>query len=134
MNANTTQPLVSMRLDKWLWVARFFKTRQLAIEAVNGGKVHLDGQRTKPSKEVKPGSKLSIRKGTLEWDIEVLGLNMQRRPASEAVLLYKESVESIESRKQMLEMQRLNPEPGKFGNARPTKRDRRQIHRFISQT
>ena len=70
-----------VRLDKWLWAARFFKTRQLAAEAINGGKVHLNGMRTKPGKEIKEGSKLRIHKGSLELDIEVRVLATQRRPA-----------------------------------------------------
>jgi ribosome-associated heat shock protein Hsp15 len=119
-----------MRLDKWLWVARFFKTRQLAVEAINGGKVHLNGQRSKPGKDVQSGSHLRIHKGSLEWDIEVVGLTKQRRPASEAVLLYSESEESKMQRARLLEERRLlkatRPQP----STRPSKRDRRMIHRF----
>jgi ribosome-associated heat shock protein Hsp15 len=119
-----------MRLDKWLWVARFFKTRQLAVEAINGGKVHLNGQRCKPGKEVQPGSRLRIHKDSLAWDIEVVGLAKQRRPASEAILLYSESEESKTRRAQLLEERRLlkatRPQP----STRPSKRDRRMIHRF----
>jgi len=129
----TAQPL-TMRLDKWLWVARFFKTRQLAIAAVNGGKVHLNGQRSKPSKEVKIGSKLRIHKGILEWEVEVLGLATQRRPASEAALLYREFAESVAQREKMLVAERLNKDSKtNFGNSRPSKKDRRQIHRFTSE-
>lgn len=124
----------AMRLDKWLWVARFFKTRQQAIEAINGGKIHLNGQRSKPSKEVKPGSVLRIHKGILEWKIEVLGLATQRRPAAEAMLLYREDEASIAEREKMLMMQRLDKESKtNFGNSRPTKKDRRQIHRFTNE-
>ncbi|MCG8426168.1 MAG: RNA-binding S4 domain-containing protein, partial [Chromatiales bacterium] len=97
------QELTSLRLDKWLWAARFFKTRQLAIEAINGGKVHLNGQRTKPGKEVKVGSRLRIHKGSLEWDITVLMIPRQRRPASEAIHFYQETTESIEKREQIIE-------------------------------
>jgi len=121
----------TMRLDKWLWVARFFKTRPLAVEAINGGKVHLNGQRSKPGKEVKPGNRLRIHKGLLEWEIEVLGLAAQRRPATEAVRLYRESEESKARREQFLAEQPLLREAGHTpGGPRPTKRDRRQIHRF----
>ncbi len=127
------QNLSAMRLDKWLWVARFFKTRQLATEAINGGKVHLNGQRTKPGKEVKPGSRVRIHKASLEWDIEILGLAKQRRPASEAVLLYQETETSKQERERTLEERRIlrasDPRPGQ----RPSKRDRRQIHRFIQK-
>jgi ribosome-associated heat shock protein Hsp15 len=89
------EALTSLRLDKWLWAARFFKTRKLAAEAVSGGKVHLNGQRTKPSKEVKVDSHLLIHKEQFSWDITVLGINAHRRPATEAVLLYKESEASL---------------------------------------
>jgi ribosome-associated heat shock protein Hsp15 len=122
---------VGMRLDKWLWAARFFKTRKLATEAINGGKVHLNGQRTKPGKEVKPGSRLRIHKGALEWNIEVLVLPAQRRPASEAVNFYREDEASREKREKLIEQQRLlreaSPRPP---SQRPSKRDRRLIHRF----
>ncbi len=125
--------LSAMRLDKWLWVARFFKTRQLATEAINGGKVHLNGQRTKPGKEVKPGSRVRIHKSSLEWDIEILGLAKQRRAAAEAVLLYQETDVSKQERERTLEERRIlrasDPRPSK----RPSKRDRRQIHRFIQK-
>ena len=91
-----------MRLDKWLWAARFFKTRKLATEAVLGGKVHLNGQRTKPGKEVQIGSLLNISKNSLDWEIEVLVLPKQRRPASEAVTFYSESPASMEKREKQL--------------------------------
>jgi len=119
------------RIDKWLWAARFFKTRNLAIEAVNGGKVHLNSQRTKPAKEVHIGDMLTIRKGEIEWIVEVLALSVQRRSATEAALLYVETEESqkkralgAEARKQMYAEQRPR------GMGRPTKKDRRVIHRF----
>ena len=127
------QELDSIRLDKWLWAARFFKTRQRAVEAINGGKVHLNGQRTKPGKEVKPGARLRIHKGSLEWDIEVVGVAKQRRPASEAVLLYDESEESKTRRHRQVEEQRLlkagRPKPV----GKPSKRDRRMIQRFTQK-
>ena len=122
--------LSSIRLDKWLWTARFFKTRQRAVEAINGGKIHLNGQRTKPGKEVKPGTRLRIHKGSLEWDITVVGVAKQRRPASEAMLLYDEAEESKTRRYRQVEEQRLlranQPKPA----GKPSKRDRRMIHHF----
>lgn len=128
------QDLGAMRLDKWLWAARFFKTRQLATEAINGGKVHLNGSRTKPGKEVKPGARLRIHKASLEWDVEVLGLSRQRRPAPEAAQLYRETEASREARERILEERRIlrasEPRPAH----RPSKRDRRQIHRFIQKS
>jgi ribosome-associated heat shock protein Hsp15 len=121
----------NMRLDKWLWAARFFKTRKLACEAINGGKIHLHGQRTKPGREVKPGALVRIHKGALEWNIEVLIIPKQRRPASETRTFYSEAAGSISQRETVIEQQRLlraaSPArpPG-----RPGKRDRRLIHRF----
>ncbi|MGE5153903.1 MAG: RNA-binding S4 domain-containing protein, partial [Bdellovibrio bacteriovorus] len=79
-----------IRLDKWLWAARFFKTRALAVEAINGGKVQVNGQRAKPGRAIRPGARLSIHKGSLEWTLSVLALSRQRRSASEAALLYLE--------------------------------------------
>ena len=126
-----TEPLERQRLDKWLWAARFFKTRQLAGEAINGGKVHLNGQRTKPGKEVRAGSQLRIHKGSLEWELEVLDLSRQRLPASEAVKLFRENDASQLRRQQQLEQRRaeraLAPRPHL---GRPSKRDRRKIERF----
>lgn len=120
-----------MRLDKWLWAARFFKTRKLAVEAVNGGKVHLNGQRTKPGREIHAGSCLQISKESLEWDITIQQLPKQRRPASEAIHFYTESEESRQKREAMLEEQRALREAQPLQpKGRPNKRDRRLIHRF----
>ncbi len=119
-----------VRLDKWLWAARFFKTRRLAVEAIEGGKVQVDGQRTKPSRAVRPGMVLTIRKESLEWKVQVLGLSRQRRPAAEAALLYAETEESRTRREALVQSRRaLGQAPGASGE-RPTKRDRRQIQRF----
>ena len=121
----------SLRLDKWLWAARFYKTRKLAAEAVAGGKIHLNGQRTKPGKEVKIGSKLMISKDHYTWDIAITGINSQRRPAKEAVLLYEETAESHAKRQQQVAQQR--EEKALFNQShdqRPNKKQRRQIHRF----
>jgi ribosome-associated heat shock protein Hsp15 len=128
-------PSASMRLDKWLWAARFFKTRQLATEAINGGKVHLNGQRSKPGKEVHIGTRLRIHKGSLEWDIEVLALSKQRRPAAEAVRWYAETASSKNRREQHLEEQRLlrSAHPHTAAAGKPNKKDRRMIHRFTNK-
>ena len=119
-----------MRLDKWLWVARFFKTRQLAIEAINGGKVHVNGQRTKPGKEITPGTELSITKEPYAWEITVTALHGQRRPAPEAALLYEETPESLARRQEELVRRREEREMGIPADSRPNKRERRLIHRF----
>ncbi|ALG67559.1 RNA-binding S4 domain-containing protein [Beggiatoa leptomitoformis] len=119
-----------VRLDKWLWAARFFKTRSLAIEAINGGKVHINQHRTKPAKEVHIGDELRIQQGYAERTVIIKGLLKQRRPASEAVLLYEETADSLQKRQTMQEHHHLEllTRPTRAG--RPTKRDRRLIHHF----
>ncbi|HEY3432913.1 MAG TPA: S4 domain-containing protein [Rhodocyclaceae bacterium] len=119
-----------MRLDKWLWAARFYKTRSLASDAVDGGKVKLGGANVKPAKDVKPGDRLHIRAGEQEYEVIVVALNEQRRPAPEARLLYEETAESLEKRAKEAELRKLAPVPGEDQRGRPTKRDRRQMSRF----
>lgn len=119
-----------MRLDKWLWAARFFKTRQLAIHAINGGKVHLNGQRAKPGKEIAVGARLAISKDQYTWTVTVAALSAQRRPAPEAVLLYEETPESIAKRQEEISRKREEKAAGIQPEGRPTKKDRRLIHRF----
>ena len=92
-----------MRLDKWLWAARFFKTRSQAADAAEGGKVKLNGAFAKPAKELKPGDRLHIRTEGEDWEVEVLGFNAQRRPAAEARLLYRETPESLRKRAEAAE-------------------------------
>jgi len=118
------------RLDKWLWAARFFKTRALAAEAVSGGKVHVNGERVKPARAVKPGDRLKITRGQLEYDIVICQLNAQRRPAKEAQLMYEESAASIKAREEQQAMNRAMNAAMSFGDRRPSKKDRRQIVRF----
>jgi ribosome-associated heat shock protein Hsp15 len=125
-------PEASQRLDKWLWAARFFKTRQLAVEAINGGKVQVDGQRCKPSRVVRPGARLHIHKGELAWEIEVRALSKQRRPASEAVLLYAEDEASRLRRQELARAAREQAQLNPRVRGRPTKRDRRQLEAFTS--
>lgn len=128
--AGKTGAAERMRLDKWLWAARFFKTRQLAIDAINGGKVHLNGQRAKPGKEIAVGARLTISKDQYTWDITVAVLSAQRRPAPEAALLYEETPESLTRRQDEVARRREEKEYGIQPEGRPNKKDRRLIHRF----
>lgn len=117
---------LKVRLDKWLWAARFFKTRALAKEMIEGGKVHYNGQRTKSSKVVEIGAELQIRQGFAEKTVEVLGLSEQRRGASEAQQLYRETEESINKRE--LE-QAQRKQLGSGPDHRPNKKSRRELLR-----
>ncbi len=123
-------PEVSERIDKWLWAARFFKTRSLAARAVTGGKVEVDGARAKPARRIRPGARLTIRRGALEWVVVVRGLNRERRPAREAVLLYEETPESREARASEEARRRQAQARREHGLGRPTKRDRRELDRL----
>lgn len=129
-NFGDTIPADRIRLDKWLWAARFFKTRQLAIDAINGGKVHVNGQRAKPGKDIAVGTRLEITKEPYSWDITVTALNAQRRPAAEAALLYEETPESHAKRQEEVARRREEREFGIQPEGRPDKRGRRLIHRF----
>jgi ribosome-associated heat shock protein Hsp15 len=123
----TDQPL---RLDKWLWAARFFKTRSIAKAAVENGKVLYDDRKTKPSRNVEVGAELSIRQGFEKKSVLVLQLSGQRRSAKEAAELYSETEQSIQEReKRVAERKQLNAgQP--ISESRPTKKQRRQIHKF----
>ena len=118
------------RIDKWLWVARFFKTRGLAAAAIDGGKVKWNGQQVKPAREVKCGDVLEIVAGESRWVIVVQGLNSQRRPAPEARLLYRETPESRVERERQQELRKLAPTPGAGLRGRPTKKAGRLIRGF----
>ena len=131
-----------LRIDKWLWAARFFKTRGLAQEAVEGGRVRIAspggdlgnkgdiGERIKPSREVRLGDLLHIQIGDLVWHVSVRGLSDHRGPAPVARELYEELPESIAARQTQIENRRAQMEPGSSIRGRPTKKDRRLIHRF----
>lgn len=127
----TTTQTARVRIDKWLWAARFFKTRSLATDAVSGGKVRLNQQRTKPAKEVHVGDRLMIRTGYVERGVIIRALSTQRRGAKEAVLLYEETPESIEQREQEVKLRRQAAALRPRGVGRPTKKERRLIHRFV---
>jgi ribosome-associated heat shock protein Hsp15 len=129
---NTTQ-LDRMRLDKWLWAARFFKTRSLAIQAIGLGRVKLNGERVKPAREVKPGDRLEVQLGDAGWTLTVRALAVQRGPAPVAQALYEEDPASCARRQQQMNERRLAASPAATVKGRPTKRDRRQIHRFTGE-
>jgi ribosome-associated heat shock protein Hsp15 len=116
-----------VRVDKWLWAARFFKARGAATEAVLGGRVHVNGARVKPSKEVGPGDTLEIHRDETEWTVVVRGVADKRGPASVAATLYDETPESRELRERRAQERRLARPPGSDLGARPTKQDRRRI-------
>jgi len=120
----------SLRIDKWLWAARLFKTRSLATAAVHAGRVKLNGSTVKPARELRPGDTLALVIGDSHWTVTVRGLNEQRRPASEAQQLYEETPESSARRAAFRETQRLAPTPGSDLRGRPTKKARRQIKGF----
>ena len=117
-----------IRIDKWLWAARFYKTRSLAAQAVEAGRARLHGERVKPSKDVRAGDRITVRVGELEWAVEVRGLSERRGPASDAAKLYVEGEESRSRRELMLAVRKATPAPVTDG--RPTKRDRRRLELF----
>lgn len=125
-----TEAMAKVRIDKWLWAARFFKTRNLAKQAIDGGKVHLDGQRVKASKDITVGMTLVVRQGWDEKEVVVCALSEQRRGATEAQQLYFETEQSVAKRELNATQRKL---AGAFAAApeqRPNKKQRRQIHRF----
>ena len=119
--------LASIRIDKWLWAARFFKTRSFAAQAVSSHKVKWNGEPVKSSREVKPGDEIEITAGEVRQIVIVTGVSDQRRPASEARLLYAETPASLASRTKQQELRRLAPMPGANLRGRPTKKDGRLI-------
>lgn len=128
--ADSDKDTPKVRLDKWLWAARFFKTRTLAKEAIEGGKVHYNGARTKPGKTVDIDARLTIKQGWDEKEVVVLGIQERRKSAKEAVLLYEETPESLKDREerawQRKQMQMAQLPPAR----RPTKKQRRDIIKF----
>ena len=121
-----------VRIDKWLWAARFFKTRSLAAQAVAGGKVHFNGARIKPARMVQAGDELRIRRGEVEFVVIVQDVAEKRGPAKEAQLLYNETEASIRSREEIRERRRLEAADRMYGPVkRPDKRARRRIRSFI---
>ena len=119
-----------MRIDKWLWAARFFKTRSLASDEIKHGRVQIDQHDVKPSHEVRVGELLTIVQAKIPRTVLVKGLREQRGPAPVAQQLYEETPQSLQTRAQLVERQRLSPEPAlSLVHGRPTKRDRRELQR-----
>lgn len=130
MNHEQQQESV-VRIDKWLWAARFFKTRALASAAVSGGHVQVSGSRVKPSRNVQVGNKLQIRRGEELFEIDVLALSEHRGPAKEAALLYAETEDSQAKREAARELRKQIGGPMARPEGRPDKRDRKKIRQFI---
>ena len=129
-----TNDIQRLRLDKWLWAARFYKTRNIAKQAIEGGKVHYNGARCKVSKEVEVGGILTLRTGWDEREVEIIAISGQRRGAPEAALLYRETEASVVKREQhAADRKALGPAAGVLHTERPNKKQRRQIHRFREQ-
>ncbi|MGH7572305.1 MAG: RNA-binding S4 domain-containing protein [Gemmatimonadota bacterium] len=120
---------VAVRLDRWLWAARWFKTRRLATEAVTGGKVHLNGRRVKPASDVRAGDEVRLRKGPYTFTVVVQAVSERRGPAKEAAALYEETEESATARELRRIQMRDMPVPTYEGKGRPTKRERRKLDR-----
>jgi len=116
-----------VRLDRWLWAARFFKTRALAAAAVAGGKVQVNGSRAKPAKQVQLGDNLRVRLGPYDWIITVSAVTERRGSARDAQLLYDESPDGRAARERLAEAHKIAPTPAYQGKGRPTKRDRRKL-------
>jgi ribosome-associated heat shock protein Hsp15 len=116
-----------VRVDKWLWAARLLKTRALAVDAVKGGRVHVNGRAVKPSRELRPGDRVEVTLGQRRLEVVVRGLSERRGPAKEAALLYEETPESREARERDAAARRLESPTGPERGPRPTKRDRRRF-------
>jgi ribosome-associated heat shock protein Hsp15 len=121
---------VSVRVDKWLWAARFFKTRSAAQQAVEGGKVKLGGERIKPAKDVRVGDELTIQIGTHLWTVRVAQLSDKRGPATVARTLYAEDEASRAQREEQAALRKFAADPAQERHGRPTKRERRELERW----
>ena len=132
--AKPSPPAASrQRVDKWLWAARFYKTRSLAVQAIDAGQVRVGGERIKPAHDLRIGERVSVRRSGFAWEVEVTALSERRGGAADAALLYRETAQSIEARAQAMEQRKaaLAAEPRWSG--RPTKRDRRKLEDFLNE-
>jgi ribosome-associated heat shock protein Hsp15 len=127
---STTMDTAAVRIDKWLWAARLVKTRALAVDAIRGGRVKLNGAPAKPSKDVKPGDEIEFSQGVIRLTARINGTAERRLPASQAVQLYTETEESRTEREQRIAEMKMTRPQGVDRNARPTKRDRRQFDKL----
>lgn len=133
MTKQASSDSAAIRLDKWLWAARFYKTRALARQMVQAGKVHYDGQRSKPSKTVQVGAIITLRQGYDSREVEVVQLSDQRRGADIAQTLYRETEQSLEKREQNAQARKLNALYNPHPDGRPDKKQRRQLIRMKSE-
>ncbi|MEX0959508.1 MAG: S4 domain-containing protein [Burkholderiales bacterium] len=124
---NSSEPV---RVDKWLWAARFFRTRSIAAAAIEGGKVQVNAERVKPAKLLKPGDRVHVRSGQFIWDVTVVALSERRGRAVEAQKLYRESPESLKAREDRAAVLKAERQSAPMVKGRPTKRDRRQLARI----
>jgi ribosome-associated heat shock protein Hsp15 len=134
MSAKTEPSAVAVRADQWLWAARFFKTRSLAKQAIEGGKIEVNGARCKPAKTVHVGDLLTISRGVERFEVQVAALSAQRGPATRAVGLYAETAESVLRREREREAQQLSRQAYQPPPGRPSKRDRRDLAAFERQS
>ena len=128
----TEAPDATVRIDRWLWAARIFKTRSLAKTAIEGGKVHVDGQRTKPAKDVRVGQTLTVSRGSTEITLVISALSEQRGPAMVAQLLYRETDESVEQREILSSRRRMERAGLQVPDSKPSKKDRRSLKKLKS--
>ena len=127
------KPDPRVRLDKWLYAARFYKTRSIAAQAIEAGRARVDDQRVKPSYAVKTGARISLRKDAMVWKVEVALVSDKRGPASEAAKLYRESPEDAAAREEQIARRRAAAASAPRISGRPTKRDRRKLHSFLEE-
>jgi ribosome-associated heat shock protein Hsp15 len=127
------KPDPRIRLDKWLWAARFYKTRSLAAQAIEAGRARADDQRVKPSHAIKAGTQVTLRKDALVWNLEVAAVTDKRGPASEAAKMYRESPKSAVAREEEIARRRAAAASAPRTPGRPTKRDRRKLLSFLDE-